>query len=764
VTSVRPTVAVISHQASRTGAPIVLLRFIEWLRRANVADLRVAIDLGGPLEPAFQDLASTRVLAPDGRLSYLAMGEAALRRRGRHGAANTLRTLRQRRVRRWARRADIMYINSIVAADFVRCAPPGARVVLHVHELELGTRHGLVPGTEWHELDRRIDLYVAAADCVRKHLVDNLGVARDRVVVHKEFIDVDQVRAAPAPRDRADGPVVGACGTLEWRKGPDLFVQVAARVHTRRPDARFVWLGGSEQAAVDMVRDARVLGLGDRFDVLPPTDEPLPVLGSFDVLALTSREDPFPVVALEACALEVPVVTFADNGGMQELLTRETGRLVGYLDLDAMADEIVALLDDEEERKRVGAAAAALVAGKHDVDVVAPALWHDVVGGTSGRVRPEAAGPGRFDPVVSAPPPARRPPGRWVETKLSAVLFVALAALAARPPGAVGTAVLHVLTLMASLGLLGAYAHVVDDAFDVPADAAIGKPNAMARFTPRRRGAIALSLLALSAAPWLAIDLGPAATAAFLAIVGLPVFYAAPWFRWKEGMLGIVADTTLAQLAPAVVALAFVVHGIGLDPRRWIPLAVALGIWTSARGVRAIAVHQLADAASDAAAGNQTFVVSYGAPAGLALGLAAFIAELAGMAGLLALSWWLSPLLLAMIGVYLAAWAWARGRWTDVSFATVAVEGVRPALERFSRVWPPILVAAWLTAHDAGYAPLLVIAILLVRVSLSAELQTAARFALRLVLDVNEVGQRRMPFHAHSASRQNAVVISAEPQ
>jgi len=158
VTDTRPSVVLISHQASRTGAPTVLLRLLEWLRRTDVARVRVAIDAGGALEPDFARHARTLVLAPDGKPSYLAMAEPALRRRGRPGAANTVRSVRQRRVRRFARGADIVYLNSIVAADFARCAPDRARVVLHVHELELGTLHGLVPRAGWDEIDRRVDL------------------------------------------------------------------------------------------------------------------------------------------------------------------------------------------------------------------------------------------------------------------------------------------------------------------------------------------------------------------------------------------------------------------------------------------------------------------------------------------------------------------------------------------------------------------------------------------------------------------------------
>ena len=63
------------------------------------------------------------------------------------------------------------------------------------------------------------------------------------------------------------------------------------------------------------------------------------------VYALTSREDPFPTVALEALSVGVPVVAFEDSGGIPGFLVKESvGRVVPYCDVPAMAQAIVNLL------------------------------------------------------------------------------------------------------------------------------------------------------------------------------------------------------------------------------------------------------------------------------------------------------------------------------------------------------------------------------------------------------------------------------------
>ena len=53
----------------------------------------------------------------------------------------------------------------------------------------------------------------------------------------------------------------------------------------------------------------------------------------FDVFALMFREDPFPLVCLEAALLEKPNLCFARAGGASELVESDSGFVVPYLDL-----------------------------------------------------------------------------------------------------------------------------------------------------------------------------------------------------------------------------------------------------------------------------------------------------------------------------------------------------------------------------------------------------------------------------------------------
>ena len=202
------------------------------------------------------------------------------------------------------------------------------------------------------------------------------------------FIAVDEVQLARASADRQvtrrrlgispDALVVGGVGTMDWRKGPDLFVQVAAMVTRRLPDAdvHFVWAGGDTAGPTrgGLLMDARRLGLGDRIKFVGPLEQPAQLFAAMDVFALTSREDPFPLVMLEAAAAGIPLVCFEGGGGAPEFVRPGAGHVASYLDIAGMAAWVSDLLEREGVRQRMGQIAAERVRKRHTVDQAGPVL------------------------------------------------------------------------------------------------------------------------------------------------------------------------------------------------------------------------------------------------------------------------------------------------------------------------------------------------------------------------------------------------------
>lgn len=86
--------------------------------------------------------------------------------------------------------------------------------------------------------------------------------------------------------------------------------------------------------------------------------DPTPDIGLYnagaDLYLLTSREDPFPNVVLEALDTKVPVIGFKNAGGFEDVVTEQTGALVDHLNLPMMLERIYELIGNEDLRLQKG--------------------------------------------------------------------------------------------------------------------------------------------------------------------------------------------------------------------------------------------------------------------------------------------------------------------------------------------------------------------------------------------------------------------------
>ncbi len=164
-----------------------------------------------------------------------------------------------------------------------------------------------------------------------------------------------------------DSKVILCVGYADHRKGIDLFVDIATRVMRRREDAHFLWVGHFDQNLEPDIREAvRKSGFERRFHFPGFASDTDLFYAGADVYALTSREDPFPSVVLEALQVEVPVVGFAGAGGFTELLDAGAGVTVPADDVGAFAEAVSGLLGDSTRLAAIGARGRELVAERHD--------------------------------------------------------------------------------------------------------------------------------------------------------------------------------------------------------------------------------------------------------------------------------------------------------------------------------------------------------------------------------------------------------------
>jgi glycosyltransferase involved in cell wall biosynthesis len=376
----RGRVLFVSHDASRTGASIFLLRLLRWLRANYDFDAHILAGSPGELTADFESLGRVDSFEPDPTPLYKVLRRLRL---NDWSDSNHLAGLRERLSRSNIR---LVYANSVASArmvdflSFLKCP-----VICHVHELDgaiqsLGSRNISL-------LEKYRPVYIAVSHAVKQNLTAAHGIPANRIQTIHGFIPVSEMADTRADsRDMVrrelgipeQARIVCGCGSIEHRKGTDLFLQVAKNVVQRSSSVpvHFVWIGGKRQTVNDMRRQVVSAGLGGVVHFTGSRSNVAPYFEAADVFVLTSREDPFPLVMLEAALHGKPTVCFGQTGGAAEFLQGDAGYIVPKFDVAKMSDRVVDLLVSPNLRARMGATARQRVVNSHDLSVGAARIAH----------------------------------------------------------------------------------------------------------------------------------------------------------------------------------------------------------------------------------------------------------------------------------------------------------------------------------------------------------------------------------------------------
>jgi glycosyltransferase involved in cell wall biosynthesis len=153
----------------------------------------------------------------------------------------------------------------------------------------------------------------------------------------------------------ADPPTLLCLGRLVARKGFDLALSAFASLADGIPCLRLIVAGdGPARAALE--RQAARLGVADRVEFLGavgPAEIPA-VINRATVVAVPSRREGLPLVALEAALMARPVVATRVGGLPEVVVDRKTGLLVDPDDEQALAEALASIVTDPERAARLG--------------------------------------------------------------------------------------------------------------------------------------------------------------------------------------------------------------------------------------------------------------------------------------------------------------------------------------------------------------------------------------------------------------------------
>lgn len=256
----------------------------------------------------------------------------------------------------------IVHANSrTTLAEAVVARSARVPVLFHIHEMLRPTRKSRLLRAAAHRVGTRV---VGVSESCAAAMSDD----RHEATIVREGADVPEWQAAP--EQGLQEPVVASAGVISRRKGSDIFVEAARLALKSNPAITFRLIGSlsdplDAEWGQGVIESALAAGIEYQERVEMSQEMP-----NWKIFVMPSREDPFPIVVLEAMAAGIPVIG-ARRDGIAEQLRGGAGVLVPPEDPASLAEQILALAADPPKRQAIGQKAREKVAGayttKHQV-------------------------------------------------------------------------------------------------------------------------------------------------------------------------------------------------------------------------------------------------------------------------------------------------------------------------------------------------------------------------------------------------------------
>ncbi len=341
----RRRVIFVSHEATRTGAPKIILNVLKHFRNECDIQCETILHNGGHLVPEFAQYSEVACL----NLARKPSDELTKKvRKAVYAEPDNLPCL--------------AICNSMesrfIAQELADCGIP---VISLIHELPSSYDE-----SEYHMLYGHATKIVFPVHAVKDATDSKVPLPPGKcLVLPQGLLDpnfgkgIDRETACKQIRDELSLPedsfVVLGCGRLDLRKGIDHFAHIAKRVVIQNRSGRpvhFVWAGEGPRwthspyhyVKLDLEKSPakpHVHFIGERENVEP-------YFVGADAFLMSSRVDPFPCVIHEAMATSLPVITFAGSGGAPEAVSGGAGFVIPYGDYE-QAGNIINLLATQPE-------------------------------------------------------------------------------------------------------------------------------------------------------------------------------------------------------------------------------------------------------------------------------------------------------------------------------------------------------------------------------------------------------------------------------
>lgn len=335
LTSNKQRILLAGHDCNNAGAQILLKNIIFEFKKRDV-EVAVLVKNSGPLLDTYKDMAPTFIIENENKIKYY-VSELS-----KYGYKSAI-------------------LNTVISGDLIPILHEyGYYSVNLIHELP-----GMIKLLNAEEFVKIIaeqsDTVIFPSSFVAEKFEEIFEVKGKKLVqpqgLYNYYQDFKYEESRKKLEKKYDIPsqnnIILNVGTGELRKGFDLFLEVSKKLSDE--NFSFIWVGGIDEEMAERYCN----GIDDKNIILPgfidDKTEIMDFYAACDVFMLTSREDPYPSVVLEAFNAKKPVVAFENAGGFKDIvINNETGFLVGYESVDEMIDKIKLICNDDDLKEKLG--------------------------------------------------------------------------------------------------------------------------------------------------------------------------------------------------------------------------------------------------------------------------------------------------------------------------------------------------------------------------------------------------------------------------
>ncbi len=328
------SLVLIGHDAYRHGAQLLTLNIFKTLREQFGCDVHLIILGEGPLLEEYEKIGPTYACYND-----LSRFESIIKSlKEKHGICRAITN------------------TTVSGKTAVLLQENGYEFISLIHELENLIREYQLENSV-NDISKFAKKIVFAANAVQDSFINIANnIPSEKLVIHPQGIyqsvNYDET-AYFSVRNELNLPpkakIIINAGYADLRKGFDLFVNLAKELVHKDSSFHFLWIGDIELSLKHWYKsDMEGSQLAGHFHNISFTNEISKYLSAADLFAITSREDPFPSVVMEALAVGIPVVGFENGGGFTELLDDPlNGCAVAMANTHAMATEIISQIEND---------------------------------------------------------------------------------------------------------------------------------------------------------------------------------------------------------------------------------------------------------------------------------------------------------------------------------------------------------------------------------------------------------------------------------